>query len=159
MKALTVCEPYASLIADQKKPVENRDWQTAHRGPLAIHAGKSTRYLCRDALRAYPIGKVIAVCRLIACFSVEKAAAALELGKVPKDLKALGWDPAHMRWLLNHEHTEGPFALVLSDVHRLATPIPVVGKQGFWEWDACPDEMLAKVAYGTEITDAQMIHT
>lgn len=39
MKALTVRQPYASLIALGHKLVENRSWSTLHRGPLAVHAG------------------------------------------------------------------------------------------------------------------------
>lgn len=38
MKALTVRQPWASLIAAGVKSIETRSWSTAHRGPLAIHA-------------------------------------------------------------------------------------------------------------------------
>lgn len=41
MKALTIKQPWARLIIIGEKPVENRGWATSHRGPLAIHAGKS----------------------------------------------------------------------------------------------------------------------
>jgi len=40
MKAITVYQPMASLIAVGAKPFETRAWRTAHRGPIAIHAGK-----------------------------------------------------------------------------------------------------------------------
>jgi hypothetical protein len=40
-KVLTVCQPYAEMIACGHKPVENRVWWTFYRGPLLIHAGKS----------------------------------------------------------------------------------------------------------------------
>lgn len=40
MKALTVRQPWASLVALGVKTVETRSWQTKYRGPLAIHAGK-----------------------------------------------------------------------------------------------------------------------
>jgi hypothetical protein len=39
MKALTVKQPWASLIAAGIKDVENRSWPTRYRGPLLIHAG------------------------------------------------------------------------------------------------------------------------
>lgn len=45
MKALTICEPYASAIMAGIKKVENRDWPTSYRGVLVIHAGKSRAYL------------------------------------------------------------------------------------------------------------------
>lgn len=40
MKALTLTEPFASLVAMQQKRVETRSWSTDYRGPLAIHAAK-----------------------------------------------------------------------------------------------------------------------
>ncbi len=39
MNAITIIEPWASLIADRKKHIETRPWGTAYRGPIAIHAG------------------------------------------------------------------------------------------------------------------------
>lgn len=39
MKALTVRQPWASLIAAGVKTIETRSQRTHHRGPLAIHAG------------------------------------------------------------------------------------------------------------------------
>lgn len=42
MKALTIRQPWASLIAVGVKTIENRSWGTKHRGPLAIHAAKQT---------------------------------------------------------------------------------------------------------------------
>ena len=38
MKALSVRQPYAWLIAQGIKDVENRAWRTSYRGPLLIHA-------------------------------------------------------------------------------------------------------------------------
>lgn len=39
MKALTLHQPWASLIAFGVKTIETRGWKTTYRGPLAIHAG------------------------------------------------------------------------------------------------------------------------
>lgn len=38
-KAITIREPWASAIAYAGKNIENRDWRTHYRGPIAIHAG------------------------------------------------------------------------------------------------------------------------
>jgi hypothetical protein len=38
MKALTLHQPWASLIAEGVKTIETRSWSTKYRGPLAIHA-------------------------------------------------------------------------------------------------------------------------
>ena len=40
MKALSIQQPWAWLIVNGYKPVENRSWPTTYRGPLLIHAGK-----------------------------------------------------------------------------------------------------------------------
>jgi hypothetical protein len=40
MKALSVRQPWASLIMLGIKPVENREWSTLYRGPLLIHASR-----------------------------------------------------------------------------------------------------------------------
>ena len=40
MKALSVLQPYAWLIVNGHKDIENRGWYTAHRGPFVVHAGK-----------------------------------------------------------------------------------------------------------------------
>ena len=45
MKALTIHQPYAELIRRGEKVIENRTWPTSYRGPLAIHAGGSVKFL------------------------------------------------------------------------------------------------------------------
>ena len=40
MKALTLTQPWATLVAMGAKRIETRSWTTNYRGPLAIHAGK-----------------------------------------------------------------------------------------------------------------------
>lgn len=41
MKALTVRQPWAQLIALGVKSIETRSWSTGYRGPLAVHAGRA----------------------------------------------------------------------------------------------------------------------
>lgn len=43
MKALTLWQPWASLIAVGAKTIETRSWSTTYRGPLAIHAAATTK--------------------------------------------------------------------------------------------------------------------
>ncbi|MEK9722099.1 MAG: ASCH domain-containing protein [Rhodospirillaceae bacterium] len=40
MKALSIKQPWAWAIVHGYKPVENRSWATAYRGPLLIHTGQ-----------------------------------------------------------------------------------------------------------------------
>jgi activating signal cointegrator 1 len=82
VKALTLTQPWATLVALGAKRIETRSWPTAYRGPLAIHAAKgfppSARDLCRKApfdrplwdhgIRLWPdlpLGVVIATCGLV----------------------------------------------------------------------------------------------
>lgn len=39
MRALSIRQPWAWLIVQGHKPVENRDWSIKYRGPVLIHAG------------------------------------------------------------------------------------------------------------------------
>ncbi len=40
MKAITIWQPWASLLACGAKQYETRSWATSYRGPIAIHAAK-----------------------------------------------------------------------------------------------------------------------
>lgn len=50
MKALSVRQPWAWLIVNGLKDIENRNWSTRYRGPVLIHASKGmTRDEYEDA--------------------------------------------------------------------------------------------------------------
>ncbi|HBN8293996.1 ASCH domain-containing protein [Pseudomonas aeruginosa] len=50
MKALSIHQPWAWLIVNGYKSIENRDWRTHFRGPLLIHAAQGmTRAEYEDA--------------------------------------------------------------------------------------------------------------
>ena len=58
--ALSIRQPWAWLIVEGYKDVENRTWGTKYRGPLLIHAGKALtedyKLLRRSLIRAgYPL--------------------------------------------------------------------------------------------------------
>lgn len=40
LKALSIIQPWPELIIHGFKDIENRDWWTNYRGPVAVHAGK-----------------------------------------------------------------------------------------------------------------------
>lgn len=112
MKALTIAQPYAHLIARGDKPIENREWPTRYRGPLAIHAGKSRAWLDHDDLTEYPdmvFGAVVAVAQLVDCRRRED---------LPQELQ-------------RHEHANGPWCWVLAEVRRVK-PVACNGARGLW---------------------------
>jgi hypothetical protein len=41
MKALSIMQPWAWLIVNGHKNIENRSWSTKFRGPVLIHAGRA----------------------------------------------------------------------------------------------------------------------
>ena len=47
LSAISILQPWAGFILSGSKRVENRTWQTRHRGPLLIHAGQNRRMLER----------------------------------------------------------------------------------------------------------------
>lgn len=54
--ALTIRQPWAWLVVNGHKDVENRPWRTSHRGPLAIHA--ASRAMDDDAdVRAWVLDR------------------------------------------------------------------------------------------------------
>jgi hypothetical protein len=128
MKALTICQPYASLIVlpdddERAKRVENRTWLTDYRGPLLIHAGKSRQWLLDHNygldIRTMPFGFIVGICELRGCVQ-----------KGPD-----GFHESILRrwpWLQFHEHAEGPFCWVLAECRRFENPIPYRGAQGLF---------------------------
>ena len=143
MKAITLTQPWASLVAVGAKTIETRSWSTNYRGPLAIHAAKGWKRADRDLLlptgyggttnpfyRALsPFvpsvdadrGHVIAIVTLIAC-------------------RHIGWDGLNPMTLTEEErafgnYQSGRYAWVLDNVRILAAPVPARGALGLWEWD------------------------
>lgn len=45
MKAISIQQPFAALIANEQKKLETRTWKTDYRGPLLICAGQRTHQL------------------------------------------------------------------------------------------------------------------
>jgi hypothetical protein len=142
MKAITICQPYASLIvgwdgvnAADVKRVENRTWPTRYRGPLLIHAGVSEKWLPtwdgpRPPADQMPMGKIVGIVQLVDCQSIASIRSA----------------PARspIAWLKSHVHATGPWCFVLRRPRRLLTPIAFRGQQGIFE---VPDDLITAAAF------------
>jgi activating signal cointegrator 1 len=153
MKALTLTQPYASLIAIGAKKIETRSWSTAYRGPLAIHAGKglgpvgSRRgmiRLCRSspfdqaldaagiwsatAIDHVPYGAIVAVCRLTA---VARIVQDIPRGETVLHL-ADDWMSIGAQERAFGNYSPGRSAWLLADVRRLPAPIPYRGALSLW---------------------------
>ncbi|CAH1055952.1 ASCH domain-containing protein [Paenibacillus pseudetheri] len=140
MKAITIIQPWATLIAHGEKQFETCSWATKHRGELAIHAGKKIdKEACRDpeirkALERHgytednlPTGAVVAICKLSEYLkSVDTWTDGYELegGK-------LIYSPEYEFG----DFTPGRYAWEMTNVKQLPLPIPAKGQQGLWNWE------------------------
>ena len=114
MKALTIKQPWASLIVGGGKDIENRTWRTSYRGKLAVHAGMGVD---QDGMQQQahllegmdlPHGVVLGTVEVVDCVR----------GSVSPWAETDYW-----HW-------------VLATPEPLAAPVPAKGKLGLWEWTA-----------------------
>lgn len=128
MKALTIKNPWCSLITKGVKNVENRTWKTSYRGPILLHSSQrplsfrnpndiftyeqwegldlQTRM---DVIRGDENGAILGVAMLT---------------DIRDDL--FGKNP----WAL-----ENNYHWVLENAEPLITPIPIKGKLNLWNVD------------------------
>lgn len=125
MKAITIKQPWASLIAHGIKDIENRTWRTNYRGRILIHAGASKKEgwrlndvqrfhlrrsgssLCSTDFDKLPFSAIIGSVEIIDCIQGYSSVWA------EKDV----WN-----W-------------VLANPILFPEPIPAKGKLSFWEYD------------------------
>lgn len=154
MKALTLHQPWASLIAVGLKTVETRSWSTKHRGPIAIHAGKQQMageiplrlwWDNHDVLEpqidtadweTLPLGKVVALANLVDVVPISELAWTQTLSITEHFLQMDG-GRCHIaeseRPFGDYHH--GRFAWLLENITPLRVPTSAIGRQGLWNWD------------------------
>lgn len=157
MPALTLWQPWASLVAFGVKTVETRGWATKHRGRIAIHAAKSPQRVepavvalpeFHDALWPHlgfqarpmptavrhrlPRGVILATANLVEVIPVDRITSWFPDG-------GIGWEN---RWALGEDcaavedgerplgdFSPGRYAWLLADIEPLAEPVPFRGGQ------------------------------
>lgn len=142
MKALTLIQPWATLIAMKEKKIETRSWRTLYQGELAIHAGKKIdKKICerepyKSVLAAHgytsdnlPTGCVVAVCTLLDCCKIFYD----EADGVSR-LMDFGCTKIEGNELAFGNYTAGRYGWKLHDVKMLIEPIPAKGALNLWEW-------------------------
>lgn len=126
MKALTIREPYASLILHGIKKVETRTWKTNYRGELYIHSGISK--MSKDILNNKKLmnlydgispsyGKIICKCNLVDVVKM-----------TPEYIKSVSEDE-----LVCGRFEVGNYAWILDDI-EIINPIECKGKLGIWNY-------------------------
>ncbi len=138
MRALTLTQPWAGLVASGLKLVENRDRSIVKRKdfgkPFALHASREIdgEVFARIYKIAPELHHGLATTpelsrwhQLSRITSAVIAVATIE--RVVDDYDTLGEIlGSQRRWYF------GPIGYVLRDVRALATPVPCRGWQGFW---------------------------
>jgi hypothetical protein len=146
MKALTIWQPWASLVMAGAKPWEWRRWPPPRSligQRLAVHAGKR-------AVKPQDIAEIVIDIRrgdssLVADIALElldrvhhsmwPLSSMLGTAIVGEPVPALAWAAAHLKpgydsTRIDHHN----FAWPLTEIERFEPPIPARGAQGLWDW-------------------------
>ena len=142
MKVLSIRQPWAWAIVRGWKTVENRNWRTDHRGPLAIHAPLAeddedlprvldlvdrTNYL-RGHARVYPSV-------LQQLYRDTRGPLGHVVGVVHLSGVVTGHDPDHKgRAWAGNLWFRGPWGFTLHNA-RPVRPVPLRGRLGLFEAD------------------------
>lgn len=149
MKALTLTQPWATLVAIGAKAIETRSWRTTFRGPIAIHAAQGfpeeAEEIChKDPFRSVlnaagihrtgelPRGAIVAVAVLLDCWQFDWGSA--------ERIPISGLYPPHE--ISFGDLSPGRWGFKLANVRALTTPIPARGMLGLWE---LPEEVAASL--------------
>lgn len=127
MKAITIKQPWATLIAEGYKEYEFRTWKTKYRGDILIHAGKGIDKKAMERFKnlnlEYPAGQIIAKATLTDCIYVDEEFAQKLIKKAPVVYKGL----------INKGDWDG-YGFKLENVEKIK-PIEVNGKLSLWDYD------------------------
>lgn len=137
MKALTVTQPWASLVVVGAKRVETRSWKTNYRGRLAIHAAakfpKDARELCKQwPFKEYvwdpeflPTGAVLGTVKLVEVMTIERFLDAIDrIGNKEEEREEFAFG----------NFSPGRFAWIFEDPFCFKIPIDAKGALGLWEF-------------------------
>ena len=122
MKVLSLKEPFASLILNNRKHIETRSWKTNYRGELYIHASmtkmnKKDINLLKD--KPFNYGYIICKCNLVDCIYMTKE----YVKKMEKSSEFIYGD-----------YSEGRYAWVLENIVPLKIPIKAKGQLNIWNF-------------------------
>lgn len=152
MKAMTLYEPWATMMAIGAKKNETRGQRTAHRGEIAIHAGLN-KSGCSDKATAatleafkrrgieptFSFGYIVAVLEIFAVLSVERTFVEEYFDEAEREnlIKNGQVGLNDEEWQFGN-YDEGRFFYRTRNVRRLKTPIKAKGMQCIG-WTVPPD--------------------
>lgn len=130
MKVISITEPYASLIKEQKKLIETRSWKTNYRGEIYIHASVkkiNTKYKRNQELlslinnQKLNFGYIICKCNLIDCVYMTES----YIEKLKKE---------NYQEYICGDYQVGRYAWILDNIEPLDKPIKAKGQLGIWNY-------------------------
>ena len=123
MKALTIKEPWASLIINGYKEYEFRSWKTNYRGKILIHAGMSNENISKFDIYnlEYSKGEIIGEAEIVDCILVTE-----EFNNELLKKNSLVYGKT------NHTST---YAWKLTNIKKYDKKIPCKGKLGLWNYE------------------------
>lgn len=145
MKALTLIQPWATLVAIGAKRIETRSWRTTYRGPLAIHAAKGfskwAQGLCHDDpfrtalanVGFLPLGSVLATCSLVGIVPTTQFQQSPVYEWSGPDGRQYHYELTKDEMQFG-DYSPGRFAWLLADMRPLDVPVMARGALGLWKW-------------------------
>ncbi len=129
MKAITIKQPWATLIAEGYKEYEFRTWKTKYRGDILIHAGKGIDKKAMERFKhlnlEYPVGQIIAKAIITDCVKVDDRL---------RDVLAKK-DPIVYKGVINKTSNDWDgYGFKLENIEKI-NPIEVNGKLSLWDYD------------------------
>jgi hypothetical protein len=152
MKALSLTQPWATLVAIGAKRIETRSWRPHYRGPIAIHASKAFPRECQNLCSTHPFLDVLIAAGLNGSWDLPLGAiiatARLHATLQTREIRCYRSTTAR---LLPHElafgdYSDGRYGFVMADVRPLKHPVPCKGALGFWDVPADVEHLLLEGA-------------
>lgn len=140
VRAFSIRQPWASLILEGQKPVENRTWSTGYRGPLVVHAGRqvdrSAVYLTvRYGLADAPTGAYLGVVDLVDVHHATDTACSCGPWAEPG---VYHWLLDRPRWLTNPIPGPGRLQLYRPPDEVLSACLVVLCQPSWWAAESGP---------------------
>ncbi|USQ97289.1 ASCH domain-containing protein [Caulobacter sp. RL271] len=127
--ALSILQPWAWLIVNGYKDIENRKWRTHRRGPILIHTGKGIDQdahadMLRGVHPCYDLGHLPA--DVHEAYRQTWEAGLIRRGGIVGQATITGCETQHRSWWFC-----GPFGFTLTDALPLPF-MPLSGARGFF---------------------------
>lgn len=144
MKAISLTQPWATLIAIGAKRIETRSWNTAYRGRLAIHASKNFPRKCEMLTFEFPFKQVLRDAGISAAMTLPTSAivAVVNLVSTVRFDDSENWPEPERSF---GDFAAGRYGFVLADIIKLPDPIACRGALGIWDTRAVAPDLESQI--------------